>query len=261
MDVQKVRIEVKSEVPAVISPRVKDKADEHIMNTCKVGKVDSLTGKVTAIVKKEAPYQNFFNIKQVQNETKKQVKDNTSPLSDIKEDKFITEAKTINKVEQESSLKKPEIKEIESSMKSEETAIKKVSTHKKYNEPTKRRHTENNTVNRSRRKHIDSSETLNMIVEIPAFNIKEIIDALQTNTSSIQEHIEHSLGHINTLATLINQPSKEPKVETLYSTSLYRIINKMLIPPITKITFHNRNSPNDYTVRFDVSMESETISK
>eukprot|EP00826_Nyctotherus_ovalis_P001619 TRINITY_DN10269_c0_g7_i1.p1 TRINITY_DN10269_c0_g7~~TRINITY_DN10269_c0_g7_i1.p1 ORF type:complete len:254 (+),score=30.76 TRINITY_DN10269_c0_g7_i1:102-863(+) len=246
------------------------------MNTCKVGKVDSLTSKTTIVTTKEAPYQNFFNITQVRQENaKRQSKRAAVPSkhvkSDVKEeDKFVTEIKThSNQEEVKNSSKEsiecnkakspPKIIEVNSI----QVTSKKKSSAKKESriESAKRRHAWDETQGKSKRKCTDNVSERNKSEEVAIPDAKEvskIIEALQKNNNSIREFVTTSQQHLNQLSTLIKEP-KEGK-NGIPSTALYRVIGSLLVPPVIRLTFHNRTAPNDYTMAFDVSMESETLS-
>ena len=76
MDIEKVKIENK---PGSTSPRSKEQAAEHLMKTCKAGKVDSLADKGGYMQPKVNPFQTFFRMAQVLQGDYKRGEKSTAP--------------------------------------------------------------------------------------------------------------------------------------------------------------------------------------
>ena len=140
---------------------------------------------------------------------------------------------------------------------------------KKY-KASKRRHTFGESIEKSKRRITDSllmKSTKDIISKAAISNIideqlKGILLKLNQDYSSAQSFALESQQNIEKLDKLV----KIIKTNTLKpesigpSKELYKIINSLLVPPITNVCIFNKIIHDDHTTSFDILMESSTIS-
>jgi len=133
MDIEKIQItsKIPQSTDHKISPVSKEKAAEHLMKTCKAGKVDSLQEKGVYITTKPDPFKTFFRVNQIPQkpQNNEQKKATNSIAAKFKPEKQITldqyksdqKSENISKIPNSvSSEKMPENEQkIESDKKSE----------------------------------------------------------------------------------------------------------------------------------------------